>query len=229
MPEERRQPDRASLAEALAAELAASARDGVRRRGRARLVLAGGGTPAPAYRRLARQPLDWAAVTAMPGDERCVPPDDPASNEGMLRRELAREAAQAVRIRGLRGCDPQALAALETELAALGGPSDYVLLGMGLDGHTASLFPDAPELADALAPPPGRCAALVHPASADTARVTLTLPALLDTRAIGLLFAGDDKRAVYEHALAGDDAMEMPVRAVLHQRRVPVNVFWCPD
>jgi 6-phosphogluconolactonase len=109
-------------------------------------------------------------------------------------------------------------------------PFDVVLLGMGADGHTASLVPDAAGLARALdCSDPALVRAIDPPDSTGMGpRITLTLRALLDSRWIALLIRGEDKRAAFRHALAGSDLPQAPVRAVLQQTATPVAVYWSP-
>ena len=105
-------------------------------------------------------------------------------------------------------------------------PFDIVILGMGPDGHTASLFPGASRLIDAVDMNSGTLCMAITPVTAPHDRMTLTLPALLDSRQIYLHLSGEEKRDVYEMALRGDSFEKMPIRAVLHQDRVPVDVYW---
>ncbi len=105
-------------------------------------------------------------------------------------------------------------------------PFDVVILGMGDDGHTASLFPGATNLFPALDMKSGHLCMGMTPLTAPLDRITLTLPALLNSRQIFLHLVGEGKRAVYQQAQEGDDVNEMPVRSVLHQNKTPVDVFW---
>ncbi len=227
--------NRDAMADAVARIIADAVREGHRRRGAAGLVLSGGSTPVATYERLAGTDLPWKAVSVTLADERWVDPDHPASNEALLRRTLLRGPASAARLIGLK-TDAKTAAegedAVNRHLVHVPWPADIVLLGMGADGHTASLFPHAAALARALAPAAGaRAVALVPdplPPEAPFERMTLTLPALLDATRILLLLAGAEKRATYEAALAGDDIEEMPVRAILKQSAVPVEVHWAP-
>lgn len=234
-PSEHTAADAETLARDLARITAARLRDAVSERGAASLVVSGGRTPAPMFRALRAYALPWDRVIITLADERWVPADADDSNECMVRAELLHGPAAAARFVGLVNAAPTPEAghrATEAALRAIPRPFDVIMLGMGNDGHTASLFPDAPELAGALAPHqagdrPWLCAP-VHPASVPQARMTLTLAALLDSRDIFLHLVGADKRAVYQQALAGTDVAAMPVRAVLGQDRVPVTLFWAP-
>jgi 6-phosphogluconolactonase len=197
-------------------------------RDRAGLVVSGGRTPGDLFRRLALKPLRWRDVTVTLADERWVPPGDPASNEGLVRRTLLGDppGAQARFIPLYTGDEtPEAgEAACARALAALPRPIDLVMLGMGDDGHTASLFPDAPTLGDALTSK-APCLAM-RPPGAPQARMTLTLPTLLDSRRIILLITGASKRQTLEQALTDGPVEDMPVRAILRQDRVPVEIWW---
>lgn len=162
------------------------------------LVVAGGSTPKRAYRLLAERPLAWGRVTVLFGDERCVPPSDPESNYRMAKQEL------------LDRVHPGSVHRVPAELGAEEGaqlydrvvrglsPLDLVLLGMGPDGHTASLFPGHPAL-DA----PG-CAVAVHGAPKPPPdRVSLTLGALREARRVVFLITGDDKAEALARAQRG--------------------------
>lgn len=210
-----------ALADAAAAAVAAHLREALRTHGRAGLVGTGGSSPGPTYDRLKDvADLDWARVVVTLSDERCVPPDAPESNAGLVReRLLVGPAAKAHFIPLWPKPDPAALEALM--------PFDAVMLGMGEDGHIASLIPGAPDLARWLAPD---CRALIVDVPAGLgkpplARVSLTLKALLRSRAIFLLVAGGAKREVLERAMSGAD---LPVRALLTQGGRAVRILWTP-
>jgi 6-phosphogluconolactonase len=196
-------PDPAALARAAAEEVARRAEAAVAARGAFTLALAGGSTPRALYRLLAdpgapfRARIAWPAVHAFFGDERAVPPDSFDSNARMAREALLDHVpvGSVHRIAGELGAD-EAAARCEADLRAHFGDApvprfDLVLLGLGSDGHTASLFPGSPALAVrdrwAVAGPPG-LPPLVP-------RVTLTLPVLDAARAVLFLVAGADKAA----------------------------------
>jgi 6-phosphogluconolactonase len=210
-----------ALADAAAAGVAARLRDALRTHGRAGLVGTGGRSPAPVYERLRGADLDWARVVVTLSDERCVPADAPDSNARLLREHLLIGAgAKAHFIPLWPKPDPAALVALT--------PFDAVMLGMGEDGHIASLLPGDPDLERNLDP---NCEPLIVDVPAGLGspplpRVSLTLKALLGSRAIFLLIAGGAKREVVERALGGED---LPVRALLRRSEVPVRVLWAPS
>lgn len=160
--------------------------------GRCRVALAGGGTPRPIYEKLAAPPLagriDWDRVEILWGDERCVPPDDPQSNYRMARQALvdhvAVPAAQVHRIEGER---PPAEAARAYAEVLGEAPIDVLLLGMGGDGHTASLFPDTPE------PPADAPVVATHSPAGPRDRVSLSFSAINRSAAVFFLVAGAGK------------------------------------
>jgi 6-phosphogluconolactonase len=212
-------PTSAAMADTAAQAVAAQLSQGLKAQGRAALVATGGRSPGPVYDRLRDAKLDWARVVVTLSDERQVDVDSPNANVRLLReRLLVGEAAQAHYLPLTDYAEP-ALKALT--------PFDAVLLGMGEDGHIASLIPGSPVMAQAM-DPNGKAMVAESPegfGSPPIARITLTLAALLQSRAIFLLIAGDAKRQVVADALAGSD---LPVRAILTQDRVPVRVFWTP-
>ena len=211
-----------ALAEAAAKAVAARLEAGLRTRPRATLVATGGRSPGMTYDRLGEtRLLDWARVVVTLSDERCVAADAPESNARLVReRLLAGQAAKA----HLVPLWPKPDAAAQRALL----PFDAVMLGMGEDGHVASLIPGDPGLAQAMDPRAGTLLADVPEGlgSPPLARVTLTLSALLASRAIFLLIAGGAKREVVERALAGED---LPVGRILVQEQVPVRVLWGPS
>jgi 6-phosphogluconolactonase len=218
-----------SLAPALAASVAADLRDGLRRRGRASLVVSGGRTPALVLSALSRHALDWANVWISLADERWVNEDHPDSNAALVRRYLLQHYAASANFVPLKNSAPtpaQGEEACEAAIATIPRPFDVVLLGMGDDGHTASLFPDNEQLGQAFSLDSGRLCIAIDPIIAPHSRMSLTLPALLQSRRIVLLFSGAAKWSVYQRALQPGPATLLPVRAVLHQTQVPIEIFY---
>jgi 6-phosphogluconolactonase len=210
---------------ALAAVAAAAIAEALARPGPVSFVAAGGSTPGATYDRLAAMDLDWSRVTVTLGDERWVDPAAPESNARLVRvRLLAGHAAAArfVALKG-RGATPEEDAlAVEPRIAVM-LPFDAVLLGMGEDGHVASLFPGDPE------PGPKRlCVGVAMSGLAPfVPRLTLTLAALLRARQIFLLITGEAKRALVERVSSEPDYAP-PVAAILRQSDTPLRVLWSP-
>lgn len=217
----------APLAQALAESVAEDLRVAVAQRGQATLVLSGGSTPELFLEELSRQLVPWQSVTVTLTDERWVATDDAASNEGLVRRALLTGDAAEARLVGLKteAATPAAGAAeAEARVAALPRPFDVVVLGMGEDGHIASLFPSHPALE------PAGEHRLTQAVARDSgpARLTLTLRALLDSRRIILFFTGEKKWQTYRLALGRGPLSELPVRAILGRGREPIDVYWSP-
>lgn len=227
--EQHRFTDEGRMATALAGTVADALRAGLAARGTASLAVSGGRSPIPFLRALAEQSLDWSQVYVTLVDERWVAPDSPDSNEGLVRRHLLREAAGSAHLVPLKSEAASlelGVVAARERTAALPRPFDAVVLGMGEDGHTASLFPGAAGLAEALDPAgEARIAGMVPP-RAPHPRLTWTLAALLETRHLLLQAGGANKRAVLEAAAAADP-LAMPIAAFLRQRRVPLALYFC--
>lgn len=231
--------DRSVQLDELTRELVRQLRAAVAERGRALLAVSGGKSPIDLYARLRREPLPWAQVTVLLVDERCVPPDHADSNAGLVRRHLLQDAASVAHWLPFfdhlaasdtpEGLSDHALATLvdtaEARLSRLDWPLDIALLGMGEDGHTASLFPHAAGLQEAIEG--ARRVAWTRPATAPHARLTLTLPTLLAARALILPLQGATKRAVFEQACLAPTA-NAPISLVLHHASRPVQVWLAP-
>jgi 6-phosphogluconolactonase len=223
--------DSATLVAVLAGQVADLLRAAIKERGRASLVVSGGSTPVPFFAALSELVLNWKQVTITLADERWVDPTDADSNEHLVRLHLLQNRAAAAHFVGLKTGAATAVQGEEEcadRLALLPRPFDVLILGMGNDGHTASLFPQASRLNEALAMDSGRLCMGITPPVAPHERMTLTLPALLESRQIILHLVGLGKREVYERAMAKGPVAEMPIRAVLGQSTTPVTVFWAP-
>ena len=223
-------PDPPALAEALAQSVADDLRTALAERGAASLALSGGNTPKAFMQALALQPLEWPRIAVTLVDERWVPESNARSNAALVRANLLQGPAAAARFVPLYRDAPepeQALAEVESDLAALPSPFDALVLGMGNDGHTASFFPGGDRLAAALDP---STTALLLPMRAPDAgepRITLTLPPVLAARHLYLHIEGAGKRQVLAEALSGEGrGNSYPVRSVLKHARSPVRIYW---
>jgi len=206
-------PDPDALARALSGAVAAELRNAVAVRGAATLVLAGGNTPAAAYRRLAADgDVPWDRVEFLFGDERCVPPHDPASNYRLARETLFEPVGiDPACVHRMQGELPPAEAAeaYERELRGVLGdaPPDLVLLGLGTDGHTASLFPGSPALDETR-----RWVVPTESPAGARHRISLTYPVLNRARHAWFTVSGADKAETAARVLAGEDLPAARVR-----------------
>ena len=225
-------PDFQTLTSTVADVLAEACSQAMAARGRAAFALAGGSTPLPVYRRLSQRPLDWPRATLIPGDERWVAHDHPACNLRAMREAFdganARFASLTPRKPGAR----PTLDAAEATLAGIALPFDACVLGLGADGHFASLFPGAPELANALNPACTPPVAIVHPdplpEDAPFARISLTFPPIAASRRLFLLIRGERKRDALKTAINSGDRLQFPVAALLSQPDLPLEIHWSP-
>lgn len=222
-----------ALAEALAAQLAESIGSALAGRGRAVLALAGGHTPFPVYRRLVQAPLDWGKVTVLPTDERWVSHDHQACNWRELRAAFSAAAgAHVLPLTPAELLAPVSAALAQETLAALPAPFDLSLLGMGDDGHFASLFPGAAELAAGLDLHDPDDALVVNPnplpPDAPYPRISLGAGRLLRCRRLLLVVIGEAKRAALARAQQHNDPATWPICALLHHPTAQLEIHWSP-
>ena len=196
----------------------------------ARLLLSGGSTPAPVYRQLARAPIDWGRISVGLVDERWLAAGDIASNARLVRETLLEEGAVGARFEPMK-LPPHSLdeSVRQANRRAVAGA--VAVLGMGEDGHTASLFPGIPALPQALAATQDYAA--IDAAAAPVAqpwpqRISLTPAGLARTAARILLVRGERKREVLLRALDGDDVLELPVRVAFALPGAPLRIHWAP-
>ena len=206
-------PEPADLVRPAAAWLAAEIAAAVRDRGVCALALSGGRTPEPVYRELARADVDWARVRVFFADERAVPPDHAESNYGMVREALlSLVAIPASNVHRMAAERPDRDAAARAYEQTLPLSLDVLLLGVGADGHTASLFPGSPALDERRR--------LVVPATGakpPAERLTITPPVIGAARRVAVLVAGADKAAMVARALEGPvEPGEVPAQLARH-------------
>ena len=204
-------------------------RDGIEENGRASLVVSGGSTPADLFNALSKAHLQWDKIDISLADERWVDNTDDASNEKMLRAKLLiNNAANAnfVPLKTQHGDAEDAVLTCTDNLQKMRTPFDVLILGMGEDGHTASLFPCSAQIAQGLDLESGNTFIAVQPTTAPNQRISLTLPALLNSNKIFLHVTGESKKEVINTVLSGDDALVMPIRAVINN--ADVALLWAP-
>jgi 6-phosphogluconolactonase len=220
-----------SAAQALAEQLAVALRGGLTLRQSASLAVPGGRTPVPLFRALREYELDWSRVDITLTDERWVPAQDAASNSALVRRELLTARAAAARFHPfyVSGASVAVGAGLVwRSLATLVRPFDAVVLGMGDDGHFASLFPADPALQAALDPSATPACVAMHAPTVPVERLSLNLAALLQTRRLFLFITGDHKRDLLLAAARRSAGDELPVASLLAQRVPMPEVYWAP-
>jgi 6-phosphogluconolactonase len=217
---------RAELAEQAAGDVAFVIESAIEAHGGARLALPGGRTPDAVYEALlANEAIDWSKVTIVPTDDRLVPLDDELSNHAKLARLFGRKGAEVVSL-----VDEAALG--DYREAGLQWPLDLVWLGMGTDGHTASIFP-GPDFERAVAGPRERRAVGVRPdpmpEGAPVERVTLTTAALASARAVMIVIAGAKKREVLERAISQGPLSDLAIGRVIAEIDAAIDIFWSAE
>lgn len=222
-------PDMATLARALANDIAARLADAVVARGRATLIVPGGTSPGALFDALCDADLPWADITISVSDERWVDVGDPASNERLVRERLLEGRARKARLVSWRGAARRTDAAAEHLNVAFAPlvPFDVCVLGLGLDGHVASLVPGAEGFEVAMH---GDATVLpIHApgAAGAAARLTLSYSAIAASRLVVLLFSGDAKRAVFERAMESVGAA--PIVGLLRDAKSPIWGCWSPE
>jgi 6-phosphogluconolactonase len=229
--------DANELSAALAETLEHQARLCIAEKSTAFFALAGGSTPLPAYRKLAEADLDWASISMVPTDERWVPQSHANHNLTQLktcfknRKEINWLSLVPDALQLFKTPLASALSASKV-LAAMPESFDCVVLGMGTDAHTASIFPGANNLAEALDAQALESAIAIMPnplpPEAPFARVSLTAARLLRTKEIIVAITGEKKRAVLQEALKKPE-LTRPIGALLMAAKtIPIKIFWSP-
>mgnify|MGYP001390946212 CR=1 FL=1 len=218
--------NRQACAEALAAHLASQLRQDLKWNQQASLILSGGSTPIPMFEALSREELDWSRVLVSLADDRWLPPQHADSNQGKVEQHLLQNHARAARWIPLWNPaqhTDEALGRCREQLRQLPSQLSAVVLGMGNDGHTASLFPCSEELASVW--DSREDCEWVTPTSAPWTRMTLTPQRLLASAERILHLTGADKLDTLSRALAGNNRDDMPIRHFFQQ---DLRIFWAP-
>jgi 6-phosphogluconolactonase len=219
------------LADAVAGDVGFIVESALDARGACLLALPGGRTPQPIFARLAEASLPWKKVTIIPTDDRLVPMQDERSNVRAIAQAFLKTGARVVPIATEIPDHKLAGNSADARLQDLPWPPDLCWLGMGEDGHVASIFAGH-DLQDALDAPKARRAVGVMPdpmpADAPVARVTLTRAAILSARTILIAITGDKKREVLEQAIADGHSSRLPIGRVLAEAEQPIDIHWTP-
>lgn len=222
--------DAAEMADALAGDIQFIIEAAIDARGAAVIALAGGKTPLPIYEKLVKAKLDWKRVTILPTDERIVPLGDPLSNVTALGKTFIPKGARVIPIVPAATEDYKAAGRSADALCQdLHWPLDLCLLGVGGDGHTASIFP-GPDFDEALNGPKERRALGVMPdplpPEAPVARVTLSRAGIASARALMIAISGKAKKKVLEDAIKQGASSSYPIGRVLAEVELPVDIHW---
>lgn len=223
--------DAEELAEAVAGDVGFIIESALDARGQCLIALPGGQTPIPIYEKLAKAKIDWKKVMIVPTDDRIVAMTDPLSNAAMLARIFLPKGARVIPFISDKAPDHKAAGrAADARLQELPWPPDLVWLGMGNDGHTASIFA-GPDLDEALDAPKARRAVGVLPdplpAEAPVARVTLTSAAILSARTLTVVVTGKDKKKLLERAIKDGAGSPLPIGRVLADAEQAIDIHWC--
>jgi 6-phosphogluconolactonase len=228
--------DQESLASKLAMQLLKLMDQTIEEKGSVVLALSGGSTPKPLFRSLASADLDWSKVIITLVDERWVPKSHELSNAAFMQKYLLDSLPDGVKFIPLY--EPAATAELSTDEVLSNychvthssvnapRPFDIVVLGMGGDGHTASFFPDADNIADLVDQKSTTPLLTCNSTSTQVERITWNLPMLLNSQYLALHFTGAAKKSVFNNALENVDACELPIRSVIFQQHLPLQVFY---
>lgn len=227
--------DQQSLAENLAGELIVKMDAAIAEKGSAVLALSGGSTPKPLFEVLAEYDLDWSKVIVTLVDERWVDETHELSNASFMKTFLLNALPEPVRFVPLYHAADSVQDSFPFVLAdycqatgsSVDAPRafDIVVLGMGGDGHTASFFPDASNVAELVDINAKEALLTCNSPSTQVERITWSLPMLLNTGFLALHITGEAKKSVFERAAAGGDITELPIRSAVFQDRVPLNVY----
>jgi 6-phosphogluconolactonase len=220
------------LADAVAGDVGFIIDSAVGARNDALIALPGGRTGPAVWATLARQKLPWKRVSIIPTDDRLVPVTDGQANVRALAKTFLPLGARVIPLTTEKADDYRLAGnAADARLQDLGWPPDLVWLGMGTDGHTASIFA-GPDFQAALDAPKARRAIGVMPDplpdDAPVARVTLTRSAILSARTVLITITGQEKRELLEQAIADGQSSRLPIGRVLAEAEQPIDIHWCP-
>ena len=220
------------LADAVAGDVGFIIESAIDARGASLIAVPGGSTGPAIFPKLVKQKLPWKKVTVIPTDDRIVPVDSELANVRSIAKAFLPAGARVIPVVSGAAEDYRLAGnAADARLQDFPWPPDLVWLGMGKDGHTASIFA-GPDLQGALDAPRARRAIGVMPDplpdEAPVARVTLTRAAILSARTVMIVITGGEKRAVLEQAIADGQSSRTPIGRVLAEAEQPIDIHWCP-
>lgn len=214
--------DEEKLAFSLAQSIVDHLNDAIAEKGSASLIVSGGSTPKKLFNALSMMDIEWDKIKIGLCDERLVEPTHNDSNEKLVRETLMTGYAAKATFIDMASENETACAVRVKELLM---PFDVLVLGMGDDAHTASLFPNNPRLAEAYDQTKENICIKIVPKHAPHTRMSLTLGAILSARHVYLHFQGESKLNVYKEALSGTDTFTMPIRAIINQTDKTIEVY----
>lgn len=222
--------DAETLAINLAKEVEHKLSETIQAQGRASLVVSGGSTPLPFFKALSQAVIDWSVIDVTLADERWVPEDHQDSNAQFVKTHFLNGPASKARFFSLyRDMEPDnAIGEIQRSLDDMLQPFSVVILGMGGDGHTASLFPETEGLEAALDLDTIPMLAILRPATVPQTRITLTRAALLRSRYRYLHITGSQKHEVLDKAIQPDVESPLPITSFFEKHLPPVSVYWSP-
>ncbi len=226
--------DRESLYDSVTKQCIYHLNRGIEQNGTAGIVVPGGTTPAPIFEKLSQTLLPWENVLIAPSDERWIPTEHKQSNQHLIENHLLINHAANAQLVPLKNSAKSAILGekiAEEAIAQFKYPFDVVLVGMGNDGHFASLFPDCPQISQALDESQSKkCIAINANGSAVagefTERISMTLSTLLNSQLIIVLITGQQKLNVIRQASKENNSENCPVSALIKQQKTPVEIFW---
>lgn len=198
-------------------------------KGKASIAVSGGSTPKGFFKVLSHKDIDWKKVTITLADERWVDITSEASNTRLVHENLLQNKASVAKFFHLKQgevlCDETLF---DLNVAANNAllPLDVLILGMGEDGHTASLFPCSTQIKQALDINNDKALMAVEPTTAPHQRITFSFASLSQSKNVFLHLCGDNKKQVLDKALNGDDEFDMPIRKFLHTDYIDTQVYW---
>lgn len=216
-----------ALNEAFATEILRQLQNAIDSKGKASLVVSGGSTPKALFAQLSSSDFPWNKVSITLADERWVPADHNDSNEKLVKENLLVNKAAAATFISLTTADANAQdaeAEISQRINAIDDKFDVLILGMGEDGHTASLFPCSEQIQEGLNLDRELSAIATQPTTAPHQRMSMTLAKIIQSQKVYLHLTGDKKRAVLNDALANFEAHEKPIKAVCEQTNV--KLMW---